>query len=147
MNSTAESGRNTRVLSRRSAHEVAFLGGCRRGTTCLSLRGRCGPEGDSANLNLPELKMLRKRNDGVHGLRFAVTHNPEEHNFFFSAQVRDGLLSLNINECHPFYSSAYRQLTSERLSRKTERIRSSTCYCCSFLVRGRNASPKPLPRP
>jgi hypothetical protein len=64
--------------------------------------------------NLPELKMLRKRNDGVHGLRFAVTHNPEEHNFFFSAQVRDGLLSLNINECHPFYSTAYRQLTSEQ---------------------------------
>jgi hypothetical protein len=64
--------------------------------------------------NLPELKMLRKRNDGVHGLRFAVTHNPEEHDLFFSAQVRDGLLSLNINECHPFYSSAYRQLTSEQ---------------------------------
>ncbi|MCU1300712.1 MAG: hypothetical protein JWQ87_996 [Candidatus Sulfotelmatobacter sp.] len=61
---------------------------------------------------LPGLKLLRKRNDGVQGLRFAVTHNPEEHNFFFSAHVRDGLLSLNINECHPFYSSAYRQLAS-----------------------------------
>jgi hypothetical protein len=58
------------------------------------------------------LKLLRKRNDGVHGLRFAVTHNPEEHNLFFSAQLRDGLLSLNINECHPFYSGAYRQLAS-----------------------------------
>ena len=61
----------------------------------------------------PELKMLRKRNDGVRGLRFAVTHTPEEHNFFFSAQVRDGVLSLNINECHPFYSSAYRVLAAE----------------------------------
>ncbi|HKV78656.1 MAG TPA: ATP-binding protein [Candidatus Sulfotelmatobacter sp.] len=61
----------------------------------------------------PGLKLLRKRNDGVHGLRFAVTHNPEQHNLFFSAQLRDGLLSLNINECHPFYSSAYRQLASE----------------------------------
>ena len=61
---------------------------------------------------LPGLKLLRKRNDGVHGLRFAVTHNPEENNLFFSAQLRDGLLSLNINECHPFYSSAYRQLAS-----------------------------------
>lgn len=61
----------------------------------------------------PDLRMLRKRNDGVHGLRFAVTHTPEEHNFFFSTQVRDGLLSLNINECHPFYSSAYRVLAAE----------------------------------
>jgi hypothetical protein len=60
----------------------------------------------------PGVKLLRKRNDGVRGLRFAVTHNPEEHNLFFSAQLRDGLLSLNINECHPFYSSAYRQLAS-----------------------------------
>jgi hypothetical protein len=61
---------------------------------------------------LPALKLLRKRNDGVHGLRFVVTHNPEGHSLFFSAQLRDGLLSLNINECHPFYSSAYRQLAS-----------------------------------
>jgi hypothetical protein len=61
---------------------------------------------------LPGLKLLRKRNDGVRGLRFAVTHNPEGHNLFFSAQLRDGLLSLNINECHPFYSCAYRQLAS-----------------------------------
>ena len=66
--------------------------------------------------------MLRKRNDGVHGLRFAVTHNPEEHNFFFSAQVRDGLLSLNINECHPFYSSAYRQLASEQSKDRKDRL-------------------------
>jgi hypothetical protein len=64
------------------------------------------------NDKLPGLKMLRKRNDGVRGLRYAVTHNPEEHNLFFSAQLRHGLLSLNINECHPFYSSAYRQLAS-----------------------------------
>jgi hypothetical protein len=69
-------------------------------------------ESSSLNDKLPGLKLLRKRNDGVHGLRFAVTHNPEEHNLFFSAQLRDGLLSLNINECHPFYSSAYRQLAS-----------------------------------
>ncbi len=62
---------------------------------------------------LPGLKLLRKRNDGVHGLRFAVTHNPEEHNLFFSAQLDNGLLVLNINECHPFYSNAYRQLTSD----------------------------------
>jgi hypothetical protein len=69
---------------------------------------------DNLTLNdkLPGLKLLRKRNDGVHGLRFAVTHSPEEHNLFFSAQLDDGLLSLNINECHPFYSSAYRQLAS-----------------------------------
>ena len=64
------------------------------------------------NDKLPGLKLLRKRNHGVHGLRFAVTHNPEEHNLFFSAQLRDGLLSLNINQRHPFYSSAYRQLAS-----------------------------------
>lgn len=59
---------------------------------------------------LPDLKLLRKRNDGVNGLRFAITHNPEEHDFFFSAQLRKGVLSLNINECHPFYSRAYRKL-------------------------------------
>jgi hypothetical protein len=64
------------------------------------------------NDKLPGLKLLRKRNDGVHGLRFAVTHSPEDHNQFFSAKLRDGLLSLNINECHPFYSSAYRPLAS-----------------------------------
>jgi Histidine kinase-, DNA gyrase B-, and HSP90-like ATPase len=69
-------------------------------------------ESSTLNDKLPGLKLLRKRNDGVRGLRFAVTHNPEEHNLFFSAQLRDGLLSLNINECHPFYSSAYRQLAS-----------------------------------
>jgi hypothetical protein len=69
-------------------------------------------EASILNDKLPGLKLLRKRNDGVHGLRFAVTHNPEEHNLFFSAQIRDGLLSLNINKSHPFYSSAYRQLAS-----------------------------------
>jgi hypothetical protein len=69
-------------------------------------------ESSTMNDKLPGLKLLRRRNDGVRGLRLAVTHNPEEHNLFFSAQLRDGLLSLNINECHPFYSSAYRQLAS-----------------------------------
>lgn len=69
-------------------------------------------ESSTLNDKLPGLKLLRKRNDGVRGLRFAVTHNPEEHNLFFSAQLRDGFLSLNINECHPFYPSAYRQLAS-----------------------------------
>jgi hypothetical protein len=69
-------------------------------------------ESSTLSDKLPGLKLLRKRNDGVRGLRFAVTHNPEEHNLFFSAQLRGGLLSLNINECHPFYSSAYRQLAS-----------------------------------
>ena len=69
-------------------------------------------ESSTLNDKLPGLKRLRKRNDGVHGLRFAVTHNPEDHNLFFSAQLRDGLLSLNINQSHPFYSSAYRQLAS-----------------------------------
>jgi histidine kinase/DNA gyrase B/HSP90-like ATPase len=73
-----------------------------------SLRAR-GP----LHSKLPEVRLLRKRNDGVYGLRFAVTHNPEEHNCFFSAQVRNGLLSLNINECHPFYSNVYQQLAPE----------------------------------
>ena len=62
---------------------------------------------------LPGLKLLRKRSDGVRGLRFAVTHNPEEHNLFFSTQLDNGLLVLNINECHPFYSNVYRRLTSD----------------------------------
>lgn len=69
-------------------------------------------ERSTLNNQLPALKLLRKRNDGVRGLRFAVTNNPEEHNLFFSAKLRDGLLALNINACHPFYSSAYRQLAS-----------------------------------
>lgn len=69
-------------------------------------------ESSTISDKLTGLKLLRKRNDGIHGLRFAVTHNPEEHNLFFSARLRDGLLSLNINERHPFYSGAYRQLAS-----------------------------------
>jgi hypothetical protein len=68
----------------------------------------------------PDFKLLRKRNDGVNGLRFAVTHNPEEHNFFFSAQLRKGLLSLNINESHPFYSGAYRRLLSDVYKSRTD---------------------------
>ncbi len=51
----------------------------------------------------PDLKLLRKRNDGVNGSRFAVTHNPEEHNFFFSAQLRKGLLSLNMSAPHSIW--------------------------------------------
>jgi hypothetical protein len=69
-------------------------------------------ESSTLNDKLPGLKLLRKRNNGVHGLRFAVTHNPEEHNLFFSAQLRGGLLSLNI----------------------------SMCCCCSFRVQERSAS-------
>lgn len=78
----------------------------------------------SAILNkpLPELKLLRKRNAGVNGLRFAVTHNQEEHNCFFSAQLIDGLLSLNINECHPFYSSVYRQLACDGSSARGDTL-------------------------
>jgi hypothetical protein len=57
--------------------------------------------------------MLRKRNEGVNGLGFSVTHHPEEHNLFFAARLRKGVLSLNINECHPFYSDAYKQLWAD----------------------------------
>ncbi len=71
----------------------------------------------TSNDKLPGLKSLRKRNDGVQGLRFAVTQNPEEHNLFFSAELHDGLLSLNINKRHPFYSSAYRRLASDNTAR------------------------------
>lgn len=64
----------------------------------------------ASSRELREFTLLRKRLDGVNGLRFSLTHRPEEHNAFFSAQLRKGLLSLNINEAHPFYSAAYHHL-------------------------------------
>lgn len=57
-----------------------------------------------------EFKLLRRRMEGVNGLKFVLTHAPADHNFFFSAELRKGLLSLNINESHPFYSAAYHHL-------------------------------------
>src|SRR6185312_3951210 len=68
---------------------------------------------DIVPAQLSELKLLRKRNEGVNGLSFGLTHDPEDHNFFFSAHLRNGILSLNINQCHPFYSVSYRQLNQE----------------------------------
>jgi Histidine kinase-, DNA gyrase B-, and HSP90-like ATPase len=60
--------------------------------------------------NAPELRLLRKRNDGVNGLTFSLSHKPEEHNCFFDARLRKGVLSIDINECHPFYSALYKHL-------------------------------------
>lgn len=58
----------------------------------------------------PQFKLLRKRNDGVNGLMFALTHEPGDDNCFFAARLRKGVLSVNINESHPFYSAAYQRL-------------------------------------
>jgi hypothetical protein len=71
----------------------------------------------------PEFNLLRKRNDGIQGLRFSVSHAAEEHDCFYSAILRDGRLSVTINERHPFYSGAYIPLSNSRAAKDSDPIR------------------------
>jgi hypothetical protein len=56
---------------------------------------------------MTEPKFLRKRNDGLYGLRFSLSHATTESNTFYTAGLDDGNLSVTLNEGHPFYSGAY----------------------------------------
>lgn len=55
----------------------------------------------------PQPELLRRRNEGVYGLQFALSHAAEDHAYFYSSLIAGGRLSLTLNESHPFYSSAY----------------------------------------
>jgi Histidine kinase-, DNA gyrase B-, and HSP90-like ATPase len=70
----------------------------------------------------PKFNLLRKRNDGIQGLRFSVSHAAEEHDCFYSAILRDGRLSLTINERHPFYSGAYIPLSNSTGNKDSDPI-------------------------
>lgn len=69
-------------------------------------------KGRSEGAKTPEVTLLRRRNDGIQGLQFSVSHAAQEHNYFYSASLNDGRLSLTINECHPFYAGAYVPLSN-----------------------------------
>lgn len=69
-------------------------------------------KGRSEQPKLAEVTLLRRRNGGIRGLQFSVAHAAQEHNYFYSATLDAGRLSLTINECHPFYAGAYVPLSN-----------------------------------
>jgi hypothetical protein len=62
----------------------------------------------------PQLHLLRKRGEGVLGLRFAVGHESGDHNCLYAAELREGQLSVLLNENHPFFPKMYLPLASNK---------------------------------
>jgi hypothetical protein len=68
----------------------------------------------SSELNHLASDLLRKRGEGVLGLRFAIEHESAEHTALCAVKLDDGRLSIALNENHPFFSKTYSVLVSNK---------------------------------
>lgn len=72
-------------------------------------RGSSGNRNGKAQVNL-----LRRRGEGIIGLRFAVSHDASDHDGLYRAELREGKLSVSLNENHPFFVKTYAPLASNK---------------------------------
>lgn len=61
-----------------------------------------------------QVSLLRRRGEGVIGLRFAVSHDASDDEYLYTAELRDGKLSVSLNENHPFFVKTYVPLASNK---------------------------------
>jgi hypothetical protein len=68
--------------------------------------------------------LLRKRNSGIHGLRFRVEHESCNNDDFYVPLLKGPELRLVLNECHPFYSMVYSPLAKHISTEHRESLQS-----------------------
>lgn len=78
----------------------------------------------------PHLALLRKRNDGIQGLKFRVRHESCKNDQFYTPLLQGPELGLVLNECHPFYSMVYSPL----VNRSSKECGDSLQYVLLLLV-------------